>query len=279
MKSNTAYCLLKWYDHIGIDEALADSPVPWYNRVETKPPTRDISAPKAKTPQVPVSSPQVIRPKDTTQQPLSFVHAPHDEAVMQARTQAQSAQSLDDIATLLHQFNGCALKATAKNTCISRGTGNADLMLIGEAPGRDEDLKGVPFVGRAGQLLDKMLCAIGHDEQSVYITNIVYWRPPGNRTPSLQESHICQPFLERQIELVAPKVIVFLGGAAAKHMFKTSEGIMRLRGKWKTYSVGDSDYKAIATLHPAYLLRNPIGKRMAWQDLLNVKIALDGLKP
>ena len=131
-------------------------------------------------------------------------------------------------------FDGCSLKATAKNLCFYRGAhASRALMLIGEAPGREEDLEGKPFVGRAGQLLDKMLAAIGLSEADVHITNIVYWRPPGNRTPTPQEAQVCRPFLERQVELVAPEVVVLLGGAAAKHMLDVTEGIMRIRGKWR----------------------------------------------
>jgi DNA polymerase len=166
------------------------------------------------------------------------------------------------------------LKRTAKTTCFARGSDDAPLMLIGEAPGREEDLAGKPFVGRAGQLLDRMLATIGFDERHVYITNVVYWRPPGNRTPTPEEVEACAPFLARQIELVAPKVLVLLGGAAAKAMLGTSEGIMRLRGKWLNYSAGGATISTLATLHPAYLLRTPAAKKLAWRDLLMIKAAL-----
>lgn len=147
-------------------------------------------------------------------------------------------------------------------------------MIIGEAPGREEDLEGKPFVGRAGQLLDKMLAAIGMGEANVHITNVVYWRPPGNRTPTPQEALACRPFLERQIALVRPKVILALGGAAAKGLFDVADGIMRIRGKWRDVEMGGHPAKAMATLHPAYLLRTPAAKGMAWRDLLAVKAAL-----
>ena len=149
-------------------------------------------------------------------------------------------------------------------------------MLIGEAPGRDEDLQGKPFVGRAGQLLDRMLAAIGLDEEHVYITNTVYWRPPGNRTPTPEEIEACAPFLARQIELLSPQMLVLLGGAAAKSILGVSEGIMRLRGKWLNYpSCRPRHLPTLATLHPAYLLREPATKRYAWRDLLMIKAALD----
>jgi DNA polymerase len=148
-------------------------------------------------------------------------------------------------------------------------------MLIGEAPGRDEDLQGKPFIGRAGQLLDRMLAAIGLAEPDVHITNIVYWRPPGNRTPTPQEAQVCRPFLERQLELVGPDLVLLLGGAAANHILAATEGIMRVRGKWREVTIGTRAVRAIATLHPAYLLRTPAAKRLAWRDLLAVKAALD----
>ena len=151
----------------------------------------------------------------------------------------------------------------------------ARVMFIGEAPGRDEDLQGKPFVGRAGQLLDRMLGAIGLGEDDVYITNTVYWRPPGNRTPTPEEVEACAPFLARQIELNAPDVLVLLGNAAAQSLLGLNEGIMRLRGKWLIYASGDREIAALATLHPAYLLRNPEAKRLAWRDMLALKERLE----
>ena len=166
------------------------------------------------------------------------------------------------------------MKSTAKNLCFYRGAERARLMIIGEAPGREEDLEGKPFVGRAGMLLDKMLAAMGMGEAEVHITNIVYWRPPGNRTPTPQEALACRPFLERQLALVAPNVVLALGGAAAKHLFDVADGIMRIRGKWREVEMGGHRVQAMATLHPAYLLRTPAAKGMAWRDLLAVKAAL-----
>ena len=201
---------------------------------------------------------------------------PADVAVMAAREQAARVGSLEELEALLRDFDGCGLKSTAKSLCFYRGAPQARVMVIGEAPGRDEDLAGKPFVGRAGQLLDKMLAAIDLDERHVHITNVVYWRPPGNRTPTPLETQICQPFLARQMELVAPDVVVCVGGAAAKQVLDTAEGIMRLRGKWREIEVGGRRLRAMATLHPAYLLRTPAAKRMAWRDLMAVKLVLDG---
>jgi DNA polymerase len=207
--------------------------------------------------------------------PRQFPTAAPDAALMAARTAARDADSLEELRTTLAGFDGCALKATAKNLCFYRGAARSRLMLIGEAPGRDEDLQGKPFVGRAGQLLDKMLVAIGLTEADAHITNIVYWRPPGNRVPTPQEAQVCRPFLERQAELVAPDLVLLLGGAAAKHIFDTTDGIMRVRGKWRDLTLGERKVRAIATLHPAYLLRTPAAKRLAWRDLLAVKAALE----
>jgi DNA polymerase len=193
---------------------------------------------------------------------------------MAARAAAREARTMNELAAALAGFDGCTLKATAKNTCFFRGAPQARLMLIGEAPGRDEDLAGQPFVGRAGQLLDKMLAAIGLNDQHAHITNIVYWRPPGNRTPTPQEAQVCRPFLERQIELAEPELLVLLGGAAAKHVLDVAEGIMRIRGKFRDLDIGGRRMRAIATLHPAYLLRTPVAKRLAWRDFLAVKAAL-----
>ena len=176
----------------------------------------------------------------------------------------------------LARFDGCGLKATAKNLCFYRGAARAPLMLVGEAPGRDEDLEGKPFVGRAGQLLDKMLAAIGLTEPDAHITNIVYWRPPGNRTPTPQEAQVCRPFLERQVELVAPEVILLLGGAAARHILDVATASCGCAASGATSRSAAVRSRAIATLHPAYLLRTPAAKRLAWRDLLAVRAALVG---
>ncbi len=194
---------------------------------------------------------------------------------MATESTAGEAATLAELEALVGAFDGCPLKRTAKSLCFARGNEAARVMLIGEAPGRDEDLQGRPFVGRAGQLLDRMLAAIGLSESHVYITNTVYWRPPGNRTPSPQEIEACAPFLARQIELLAPKILVLLGGAAAKHILDVTQGIMRLRGIWLSYPCATGDIPTLATLHPAYLLRRPGEKRYAWRDMLMLKEALE----
>jgi DNA polymerase len=204
-----------------------------------------------------------------------FATAAPDVAVGAARAAARTAASLEDLRAALDAFDGCSLKATAKSLCFYRGAAQAPLMIIGEAPGREEDIEGKPFVGRAGQLLDRMLAAAGWSEADVHITNVVYWRPPGNRTPTPQEAEICRPFLERQIELVGPRALLLLGGVAAKQIFRTDDGILKVRGRWQTVAFGTYRAPTLASLHPAYLLRAPIAKRQAWRDLLCVRDALN----
>lgn len=264
--------LQDWYLEMGVDEVVSDHPTDWFARAPRPAPVPEFKSKSERRQTGDAVERSAASPGGHSR---SFADMPPSQAATDARERARSAANLGELEHLLAGFDGCPLKATAKNLCFARGSPAARVMFIGEAPGRDEDLQGQPFVGRAGQLLDKMLDAIGLNEDSVYITNIVYWRPPGNRTPTPQEVQACQPFLERQIELIDPKVLVFLGGAAAKQMFATSEGIMRLRGKWRDFQAGDAAARAIATLHPAYLLRNPVAKRFAWRDLLEIQAALE----
>jgi DNA polymerase len=196
---------------------------------------------------------------------------------MQAREAAKSAKTLDALHPLLESFNGCALKATATQLVFGDGNPQAHVMLVGEAPGRDEDIEGLPFVGRSGKLLDRMLAAIGLNRSTVYIANIVPWRPPGNRTPTPQESQICLPFIQRQIELVDPDILICLGGPSAQTLLGIKEGITKTRGRWFNYHTGKRDIRAMPTFHPAFLLRSPLQKRFAWRDLLAIKKALADL--
>jgi DNA polymerase len=200
---------------------------------------------------------------------------PDEGQIAAARQRASSAATLDELRQLMAEFDGCNLKFTAKNLVFADGNPGADLMLVGEAPGRDEDLEGLPFVGRSGQLLDRMLAAIGLDRHSAYIANVIPWRPPGNRTPTPQETEICRPFIERQIELVNPRVLVTLGGPSAKLLLNASEGVLKFRGNWKTHlSASGLQIPAMPTLHPAYLLRTPAHKKFVWRDFLEVKAKL-----
>jgi uracil-DNA glycosylase len=197
-----------------------------------------------------------------------------EAAVMSARAAAKSAQSLDALRALLEAFEGCMLRATATQLVFADGNPKGRVMFVGEAPGRDEDIAGVPFVGRSGKLLDLMMQAIGLDRSQVYIANIVPWRPPGNRTPTPQESAICLPFTLRQIELADPDILVCLGQPSTQTLLRTTEGITRTRGRWFKFNAGSRDIRALATYHPAFLLRSPLQKRLAWRDFLALKKAL-----
>jgi len=205
----------------------------------------------------------------------SLLTATPDAVVLAAREQAAAAGSLDELRDILDRFEGCALKATATRLVFADGAPDAAVMFVGEAPGRDEDLQGKPFVGRSGQLLDSMLAAIDLDRTKVYIANTVPWRPPGNRDPTPQEATICRPFIERQIELVNPRILVCLGARSAQTLLGATDGILKLRGRWIEQAVGGAPRRAIATLHPAYLLRQPLQKRLAWRDFRAIRSALE----
>lgn len=282
--------LLDWFQAMGVDAAVGETAHDWLARGDKAPgagfawPKRDAeggeraaTAPATVRPSGAPSSPRPVArnaPGADMARPRAATPLGASEAETGARRIARAVTSLEGLQEALQSFDGCGLKATATKLCFYRGAPRADVMFIGEAPGRDEDLAGKPFVGRAGQLLDKMLAAIGLTEEDVHITNIVYWRPPGNRTPTPQEALACRPFLERQIELVAPKMLIAVGGSAAKEVLGATEGIMRLRGKWRDVQVGEQKLPAIATLHPAYLLRTPAAKQLAWIDLLQIKSKL-----
>jgi len=262
--------ILEWYVEAGVDTLLEDAPVNRFEETKTL-----ANQPKRVTP-----SPDEILARREQTQPRPAASAvqpatmPDGQAVETARELAQKCETLEALKEAMAGFDGCNLKRTAKSLVFADGNPQARIMFIGEAPGRDEDMQGLPFVGRAGQLLDKMLVAINLTRETSYITNVIPWRPPGNRTPTPQETEICRPFIERHIELVGPEAIVMLGGSSAKTLMKTTDGIMKLRGKWTELSADQSKIPAIPTLHPAYLLRQPAHKRLAWQDFLLVKMKL-----
>jgi uracil-DNA glycosylase len=197
-----------------------------------------------------------------------------EAAAMAAREAAKSAGSLDELRALLDGFEGCALRATATQLVFADGNPQSRIMFVGEAPGYDEDISGKPFVGRSGKLLDLMMTAIGLDRTKAYIANVVPWRPPGNRTPTPQETAICLPFIRRQIELADPDIVVCLGGPAMQTLLGVKDGITRSRGRWFPYDTGSREIRALATFHPAFLLRSPLQKRFAWRDFLALKKAL-----
>ncbi|MGQ2903205.1 MAG: uracil-DNA glycosylase [Neoaquamicrobium sediminum] len=267
--------LLRFYADAGVDEALFDEPIDRFE--ESAATTARAQAPQQNEPAR--SRETKAQPPQAQTRPAPAMVVPDEAQAARARELAREAKSLEELREIVSAFDGCNLKFTAKQTVFSDGNPQADLMLVGEAPGRDEDIEGLPFVGRSGRLLDRMLAAIGIDRTSAYIANVIPWRPPGNRTPTPLETEICRPFIERQIELAAPKVLVTLGGPSAKVLLHATEGVLRLRGKWKTHATASGiEIAAMPTLHPAYLLRNPAHKKLAWRDLLEVKAKLEVLR-
>jgi DNA polymerase len=258
--------LLAFYAAAGVDAAVGEIANDYLSAPPQETPARP-AAPRSAPPRAPSQPATVAGP------PPAPAPAPPDAAVMAAREAARSASTLDELRALLERFEGCPLKATASRLVFADGNPQGRLMLIGEAPGRDEDIAGLPFVGRSGKLLDLMLSTIGLDRSKVYIANIVPWRPPGNRTPTPVETQICLPFIQRQIELADPDVLVCVGGPSAGALLGM-QGILKNRGRWVGYDTGTRQIRAMATLHPAYLLRSPIAKRLAWRDLLAIKQAL-----
>lgn len=259
--------LLAFYLEAGVDCALAEEPV---NRLAEPdaPPAAVVHerAPPRPLREAPVAMPAVSR---------SEIAPAPEAAIASAREAARTAPTLEALRTLLENFEGCVLKNTATRLVFADGNPEARIMFVGEAPGRDEDIEGLPFVGRSGKLLDRMIAAIGLDRSKAYIANVIPWRPPGNRTPTPQETQICLPFIQRQIELVNPDVLVTLGNPSTQTLLSTRDGIMRTRGKWFDYDTGTRAIRAMATFHPAYLLRSPSYKRMSWQDLRAIAKALE----
>lgn len=256
-----AESLLAFWAEAGVDAMLLDEPVDRIAAGHIAPPPRPAqqAAPTASSPARPI-------------------HPDVSGAVAQARELAAAAQDLEALAAAIAAFEGCPLRfeGAASQSVFCRGEPAAPVVAIGEGPGGDEDRLGQPFVGRAGQLLDKMLAAAGLSER-VFITNTVFWRPPGNRTPTTAEQAVCAPFLERAIALVRPRMLLLVGGASAKAMLRKDEGILSLRGRWFEWRSTDGglELPALPTLHPAFLLRQPAAKKRAWADLLTLAERLD----
>jgi uracil-DNA glycosylase family 4 len=256
--SPTVRQLLAFYLEAGVDCALTETPVNRLSDPDLIPAPSEIALPKPVRVAAPIPAARAEA-------------APAPEAAIQS---ARTAPTLEALRALLENFDGCALKSTATRLVFADGNPQARIMLVGEAPGREEDIEGLPFVGRSGKLLDRMIAAIGLDRSSAYIANVIPWRPPGNRTPTPQETQICLPFIQRQIELSNPDVLVTLGNPATQALLSTREGIMKTRGKWFDYDTGSRVIRALPTFHPAYLLRSPSYKRLAWQDLRAIAKAL-----
>ncbi len=270
MAGNTSHsgeefaAILDWYRANGVDLAVGEAPVDQFEAHR-----------QARLPNRPKAPPAPPPPAPSAAGPVSPGPGPSAEGDPREATElAQSAETLDQLRDILERFEGSPLKLRATQLVFADGNPEADIMLIGEAPGRDEDLQGKPFVGRSGQLLDRMLGAIGLDRSKVYIANTVPWRPPGNRTPAPAEIAVCLPFLYRQIELVDPSIVVTLGAPATQTLFGEPVSITRIRGQWRELELGGKKRRALPTLHPAFLLRQPAQKQLAWRDMLSLKKAL-----
>jgi uracil-DNA glycosylase len=280
--------LIAFYLDAGVDSAVGEEPINYF---------ADQPEPVARTRETQATAARVGKPERSFNQmppspaasrtgrgiadiprasPAAAPVVPPEAAVMAAREAARTAQNLDELRALLNNFEGCMLRATATQLVFAAGNPRARVMFVGEAPGRDEDLAGEPFVGRSGKLLDLMLQAIGLDRTKAYIANVVPWRPPGNRTPTPHETAICLPFIRRQIELADPEILVCLGQPSTQTLLGTREGITRTRGRWFKFDTGTREIRAIATYHPAFLLRSPLQKRLVWRDFLALKRALAG---
>ncbi len=257
--------VLEWHLSAGADEVLDDAPHDRFaeGRAERESRVKRPAAPPAA--EIRAAEPRRSEP----------VHLSAEAAQQSAVALASAASTLDELRAALEGFEGCALKSTANRMVFADGNPQARIMMVGEGPGADEDREGLPFVGRAGQLLDRMLAAIGLDRSMVYIANVVPWRPPGNRTPTPQELAACLPFIRRQIELSSADVLVCLGATPTQALLGQKEGITRLRGRWFDFAAGERQLKALATLHPAYLLRAPLNKRYAWRDFRDLQRVLE----
>jgi DNA polymerase len=262
--------LLKLYIEWGADEAIESTPQSRLGATAVPPPATARAAPPAPAaPQLSERPVQMFRPAPIAPRALGT----DQSAVSSAREAARAAPDLDALKAALMHFDGISLSRTATNLVFADGNPAAKVMLVGEAPGADEDRMGLPFVGVSGQLLDRMMAAIGLDRTGFYITNVCFWRPPGNRKPTDLELAAQKPFVERHIELVAPSVLILVGASAAQGLLNTTEGITRLRGRWFQYSLGENGpaIPAMPIFHPAYLLRQPAQKRETWRDLIKVK--------
>jgi DNA polymerase len=274
--------LLAFYLAAGVDSLLGEEPVDRMTDDILPAAAADAARPAGGAAAKRLASarrPPAAATAPTPAQPAAPPPPPPEIAVMAAREAAAAAQTLDQLRALLEGFQGCALRTTATRLVFADGNPDGRIMFVGEAPGYEEDVSGRPFVGRSGKLLDRMMEAIGLDRSAAYIANVIPWRPPGNRTPTPQETAICLPFIRRQIELADPDILVCLGQPATHTLLGTKEGITRTRGRWFKYDTGTRQIRAMATLHPAYLLRQPLQKRLAWRDFLAIGKALRQERP
>lgn len=252
--------LLKWYDECGVDETIAEEPVNWFEESGKTLTNHNVTQGDVR-----VKKTSQVAPLASTKDVIKLVEA-----------NAAACDTLDALKQAILEFEGCSLKKTASNTVFSDGNPESNIMLIGEAPDADEDRIGKPFVGETGQLLDRMFAAIDMSRESdFYITNVLPWRPPGNRKPTDAECDMCLPFLKRHIELINPDMIILIGGTSASTILNIKSGITKLRGKWNEYKIGEKSIPSIPIFHPAYLLRQPQFKKQAWHDLLSIKAKME----
>jgi len=263
--------VLEWYLEAGVDETIGDAAIDRF-RAPTAAPSAPVATPVDR-------QAAAARPAPPSAPSMPAPLTPSEGAVGEAYRTAATATSVEALRRMLEDFDGCALKKTATNLVFGDGNPEADIVFIGEAPGAEEDRQGIPFVGASGQLLDRMLASIGLDRSRFFISNTVFWRPPGNRNPTTGEMAICMPFVERLIELVDPKIVVAIGGPAASSLLAQNVSVSRLRGRWFPYSSPGLARPIEATViyHPAFLLRSPAQKRAAWQDLIGIKRKLASL--
>lgn len=287
--------LLRWHLDIGVDETIGDEPHDWFHASSETDQAAALAGP------APASPPAGTSPQDTPPPTGERRAAPERRAnppptgsapssassslrsadarllvADDAALRAARSATLDDLRAEVAAFDGCPLRRTATNLVFGMGDSTARVVLIGEAPGAEEDRQGLPFVGPSGRLLDKMLASIGLHREEVFITNTVFWRPPGNRSPTSGEIVACQPFVERILEIIQPRLLVALGGPAANSLLRQNDSVGRLRGRWFEFSTPHMQtIAATAIFHPAYLLRSPGQKRLAWRDLLAIKAKLD----
>lgn len=284
--------LLHFYAESGLDIALSEEPVDQFAASEKAESMRKQQLSQMAAQRQPQNAP---RQAQTNQRPTNAAPiarsapspafasstsqtVPDAQQIALARESAASANTLQELRERLTAFDGCGLKFTAKNLCFEDGNPDAAIMFVGDVPGRDEDMEGLPFAGRTGQLFDNMLSAIGLTREQTYLANMICWRPPGNRIPTPLEIELCQPFIERQIALANPKIIVCFGGPATKLLTNAADTILRIRGNWLSHATAAGvQIPVMPSLHPAYLLRSPAQKRFAWQDLLSVKTKLQEL--
>lgn len=282
-----AAAMLRWLADMGADEALDATPV---DRFTVTPVPFTLLQPATPSARPASAAPGPSRPEPRRTGGPTSVSPPQPPAprvvpvaatspgAVSARDSAARCTTLEDLRAAVLAFDGCVLKPTAKHTVFADGPADAPVMLIGEAPGRDEDLQGLPFVGRSGQLLDRMLASIGLSRQTnTYITNVIFWRPPGNRPPTPEEAASCAPFLTRHIELKKPRVILLVGATPVRHVLNWDDGITRIRGRWGVYRDGAREIPVLPTFHPAFVLRQPAAKRLVWQDLQAFKEKLQAL--